>query len=131
MRKVTILFVLLLFAGVQVAFAQRTVTGTVTRADDGSPLPGVTVLVQGTTIGQLTDAEGRYTIQVPNNQAVLNFSFIGFTPQSVTVGSQSAINIRMDEALLQMDEVVVTALGIKRESKNLAIQYQLLILKKC
>ena len=50
---------------------------------------------------------------------MLNFSFIGFTPQSVTVGSQSAINIRMDEALLQMDEVVVTALGIKRESKKL------------
>jgi len=119
MRKATILFVLLLFAGVQVAFAQRTVTGTVTRADDGSPLPGVTVLVQGTTIGQLTDAEGRYTIQVPDNEAVLNFSFIGFTPQSVTVGSQSTINIRMEEALLQMDEVVVTALGIKRESKKL------------
>ena len=70
MRKVTALLVLLLFAAIEVAFAQRTVTGRVTTSTDGSPLPGVTVLVQGTTTGSLTDADGRYSISVPNNQSV-------------------------------------------------------------
>ncbi|NLV18057.1 MAG: hypothetical protein GXY51_01040, partial [Bacteroidetes bacterium] len=89
MRKLTTLLVLLLFSGLQVAFAQRTVTGRVTTATDGSVLPGVTVLVAGTTIGSLTDGDGRYSISVPDNQAVLRFSFVGYTEQSVTVGSQS------------------------------------------
>ena len=119
MRKVTALLVLLLFAGIQVAFAQRTVTGRVTTSTDGSPLAGVTILVQGTTTGSLTDLDGRYSIAVPNDQAVLRFSFVGFTEQSITVGSQSTINVVLEEALLQMEEVVVTALGISRESKSL------------
>ncbi|MZP56260.1 MAG: SusC/RagA family TonB-linked outer membrane protein, partial [Bacteroidales bacterium] len=119
MRKVTALLVLLLFAGIQVAFAQRTVTGRVTTSTDGSPLPGVTVLVQGTTTGSLTDADGRYSISVPNNQSVLRFSFVGYTEQAVTVGSQTTINVVLQEALLQMDEVVVTALGITRQAKTL------------
>ena len=119
MRKVTALLVLLLFAAIEVAFAQRTVTGRVTTSTDGSPLPGVTVLVQGTTTGSLTDADGRYSISVPNNQAVLRFSFVGYTEQAVTVGSQTTINVVLQEALLQMDEVVVTALGITRQAKTL------------
>jgi TonB-linked SusC/RagA family outer membrane protein len=119
MRKVTILLVFLLFVGVQFAIAQRTVTGRVTTAADGSPLAGVTVIVQGTTTGSLTDIDGRYSIAVPNDQAVLRFSFVGFTEQSVTVGLQSTINVVMEEATLQMAEVVVTALGISRESKSL------------
>ena len=119
MRKLTTLLVFLLFAGMQVAFAQRTVTGRVTTATDGSALPGVTVLVQGTTIGSLTDGDGRYSISVPDNQAVLRFSFVGYTEQDVTVGTQTVINVSLEEALLQMDEVIVTALGIKRESKKL------------
>ena len=73
MRKVTILLVFLLFVGVQFAIAQRTVTGRVTTAADGSPLAGVTVIVQGTTTGSLTDIDGRYSIAVPNDQAVLRF----------------------------------------------------------
>ncbi|NLA49567.1 MAG: SusC/RagA family TonB-linked outer membrane protein [Bacteroidales bacterium] len=119
MRKLTTLLVFLLFAGLQVAFAQRTITGTVTRADDRSPLAGVTVLVRGTTVGSLTDADGRYSIAVPDNQAVLQFSFIGFTPQEATVGTQSTINVSLAESTMMMDEVVVTALGIKREAKAL------------
>jgi len=119
MRKVTVLLVFLLFAGIQVVFAQRTVTGRVTTAADGSPLAGVTVIVQGTTTGSLTDIDGRYSIAVPNDQAVLRFSFVGFTEQSITVGLQSTINVALEEATLQMAEVVVTALGISRESKSL------------
>ncbi len=119
MRKLTTLLVILLFAGLQVAFAQRTITGRVTTATDGSALPGVTILLQGTTTGSLTDVDGRFSITVPNNQAVLRFSFVGYAEQDVTVGNQSVINVSLVESVLQMDEVVVTALGIKREAKSL------------
>jgi TonB-linked SusC/RagA family outer membrane protein len=119
MRKFTTMLVLLLFAGLQVAFAQRTVTGRVTKAQDNTALAGVTVVVKGTPTGALTDADGRYSIQVPNNDAVLQFSFIGFTPQEVTVGTQATVDIALEETMLEMGEVVVTALGIKRESKKL------------
>jgi TonB-linked SusC/RagA family outer membrane protein len=119
MRKLTTMLVFLLFAGLQVAFAQRTVNGRVTKAADNTPLAGVTVVVKGTPTGIITDADGRFSIPVPNNDAILQFSFIGFTPQEVTVGTQTAVNIALEETMLQMGEVVVTALGIKRESKKL------------
>lgn len=119
MRKLTTLLVLLLFAGLQVAFTQRTITGRVTKAPDNTPLGGVTVLVKGTTIGVFTDADGRYSITAPNDQSVLQFSFVGFIPREILVGRQTAINISLDETMVEMGEIVVTALGIKRESKKL------------
>jgi TonB-linked SusC/RagA family outer membrane protein len=119
MRKITMFLVFLLFAGLQVVLAQKTITGTVTNATDNNPLAGVTVLVKGTTTGSLTDLDGKYSIPVPNNQAILSFSFIGFTSQEQTVGTQNVVNVSLAEAMLQMNEVVVTALGIKRESKSL------------
>ena len=119
MRKLTTLLVLLLFAGLQVAFAQRTITGRVTKTTDNSPLAGVTVIVKGTTTGINTDNNGRYSIPVPNNEAILQFSFIGLKPKEVTVGAQTTIDVALEEAVTEMNEVVVTALGIKRESKSL------------
>jgi len=110
--------VLLLFAGLQVVFAQQKVTGKVTSADN-LPLPGVSVVVKGTTIGAATDSEGKFTISVPNSQAVLQFSFISFEPQEVKVGNQSTFDISLKEATEELKEVVVTALGIKREAKSL------------
>lgn len=118
MRKFTTLLVFLLFAGLQVAFAQRTVTGRVTGADN-SPIAGVTVLIKGTTSGVVTDINGRFSIPVPNDQAVLQFSFIGFTTKEMTIGTQSSINITLEESITGLEEVVVTALGISRESKSL------------
>lgn len=118
MRKIALMLVFLLFAGLQVVLAQRTLTGRV--ADiQGQPLIGVTVLVKGTTIGTTTDIDGRFSIQVPNDQAVLQLSYVGYTSQEVAVGSQTAVNVALEESSLLMDEVVVTALGIKRESKTL------------
>ena len=119
MRKLTTLLVLLLFAGLQVAFAQRTITGRVTKTTDNTALAGVTVLVKGTTTGITTDINGRYSIPVPNNETILQFSFIGLTQKEVTVGTQTTIDVALEEAVKQMNEVVVTALGIKRESKSL------------
>jgi len=119
MRKLTTLLVLLLFAGLQVAFAQRTVTGRVTKAADNTPLVGVTVFAKGTTTGITTDVNGKYSIPVPNNETILQFSFIGMNPKEVTVGTQTTIDVVMEEASQVLNEVVVTALGIKRESKSL------------
>lgn len=98
----------------------QTVTGRVTSAGDNSSLPGVSVLIKGTTIGSSTDADGRYSIDVGNNQnAVLVFSFIGFTTQEVSVGNQTTIDVSLPEDIAQLGEVVVTALGISRDKKAL------------
>ena len=118
MRKIAMMLVFLLFAGLQVVLAQRTVTGRVADSQ-GQPLIGVTVLVKGTTIGTTTDVDGKFSIQVPDDQSTLQLSYIGYTQQDVVVGSQATVNVAMEESSLMMGEVVVTALGIKREAKTL------------
>src|ERR1035437_681423 len=75
MRKLTTLLVLLLFAGLQVAFAQRTISGRVTKTTDNTPLAGVTVLVKGTTTGITTDINGRYSIRSDYRLLLLNGQF--------------------------------------------------------
>jgi len=95
-----------------------TVTGTVTSATDGSVLPGLSILQKGSTNGTVTDANGKYSISVPSN-ATLVFSFIGFKSQEVDVQGRSTIDVTMEESVEALDEVVVTALGIKREEKSL------------
>mgnify|MGYP001004560633 CR=1 FL=1 len=97
-----------------IAIQQKRVTGTVS-GSDGSPLPGVTVLVVGTNTGTITDADGFYSLDVQNNQSVLQFSFIGFGTKNVTVGSQNVINISLEETMLQMEEVVVIGYGTQRK----------------
>ncbi|MBC8051558.1 MAG: SusC/RagA family TonB-linked outer membrane protein [Sphingobacteriaceae bacterium] len=97
---------------------ERTVTGTVTAKDDGGPLPGVSIRVKGTTAGTQTGANGQYSISVPNN-AVLVFSFIGFATQEVNVGTRSVINLALGTDATQLSEVVVTALGIERQKKEI------------
>ena len=119
MRKPITLLVFLLLIGLQAAFAQRKINGIVTKSTDNTPLAGVTVLVKGTTTGTITDTNGQYSIPVPNNQAILQFSFIGLNPKEVTVGAQTTIDVSLEEAMTMMAEIVVTALGIKRESKSL------------
>jgi len=87
MRKIVISLVFLLFAGLQVVLAQTTVTGKVTSSADGLGLPGVSVVLKGTTIGIVTDSDGDYSITVPDSRAALQFSFIGFITQEVVGNS--------------------------------------------
>src|SRR5688572_12632488 len=102
------------------AFAQeRTVTGTVTASEDGLSLPGVSVQIKGTTTGTQTGTNGQYSINVPNANAVLVFSYIGFATQEMNVGSQSVINIALKTDATQLGEVVVTALGVTRQERTL------------
>lgn len=102
------------------AFAQsRTVTGKVTSVEDGSSLPGVNVVVKGTTSGTVTDVDGNYRIQVPGNDAIITYSFIGLLSKEVRVGNQSVIDVQLESDTEQLEEVVVTAIGIEREKKAL------------
>jgi TonB-dependent starch-binding outer membrane protein SusC len=93
---------------------QRTITGRVTDTN-GNALPGVNVVEKGTTNGALTFADGSYSLTVSSGQAVLSFSFIGFTTQDVTVGSQSTINVTLSEVVTGLDEVVVIGYGTAKK----------------
>lgn len=91
----------------------KTVKGKVTSQTEG-PLPGVNIVVQGTTQGTMTDAEGNYSIQVPGPEAVLVFSFISYTTQTVTVGNQTTIDVVLQSALSSLSEVVVVGYGTQQ-----------------
>lgn len=116
-------FITLLLAFVmQITFAQeKTVTGKV--SDTSGPLPGVTVVVKGTSTGTQTDFDGNYSIKAKTG-AILQFSFIGMESIEKTVQSSKIINVQMTESAEALDEVVVTALGIKREKKSLGYSTQ-------
>ncbi|MCS4433647.1 SusC/RagA family TonB-linked outer membrane protein [Aquiflexum gelatinilyticum] len=103
---------------------QNTVTGKVTTKEDGQPLPGVTVLVQNTTIGTVTDIDGEYSINVPSGRNVLLFSFIGFKEQAVEINNRTIIDLGMEADIEQLSEVVVTAFGIEVEKKGLGYSVQ-------
>ena len=98
-----------------VAFAQKTITGKVTDAADKSEMIGVTVSVKGTTKGTQTDLSGNYSIEVPNNQAVLVFTFVGKVPKEVAVGSQTVINLSMADDAAILGEVVVIGYGSQKK----------------
>ncbi|MCF0056654.1 SusC/RagA family TonB-linked outer membrane protein [Dyadobacter sp. CY356] len=98
-------------------FAQ-TITGKISGTPDGQPLPGVSVLVKGTTSGTTSDAGGAYSISASGKNTLV-FSFIGYKTREVVVGSQSVIDVALEEDASQLNEVVVTALGIKKEERAL------------
>ena len=98
---------------------QHTVSGSLTSSEDGMPLPGVSVVLKGTTQGVSSDFDGNYSINVPNGNGVLVFSYIGFEAQEVAVNGRTSINITLEPGAQALDEVVVTALGIKRADKSL------------
>jgi len=101
------LLTILLLPGTLLAQGRR-VSGRVTSAVDGTSLPGVNVVVRGTTTGVSTDADGNYSITVPGNAAVLQFSSIGLVNQTVTVGNRTTVNVQMQESVNELAQVVVT-----------------------
>ena len=123
MKKLFLLIVLFVFIGGYTLLAQTTViTGTVTSAVEGEgPIPGVTVVVKGTTIGTLTDPDGKYSITVPSNATTLVFSYIGMKTQEVQIGGRKVIECVLESEVTALNEVVVTAFGIKRQSKELGV----------
>lgn len=116
------IFILLIFAITlnefmlnAVDIQQRTVSGIVTDNNTGDPLPGVNVVVQGTTTGTMTGIDGRYTINVPGENSVLVFSFLGYVNQIITVGSQTNISVSLLEQVAALDEVVVVGYGTQKK----------------
>jgi TonB-linked SusC/RagA family outer membrane protein len=98
---------------------ERTVSGSVTSSEDGSPLPGVNVVVKGTATGTVTDANGAYRLSAPGLDGVLVFSFIGLTTQEVEIGQRTVVNVQLTQDVTQLGEVVVTAQGYVRETRTI------------
>ncbi len=114
---------LLLAFFVQMSFAQeKLISGTVSD-NSGLPLPGVNIIVKGTTTGTQSDFDGNYTITAKSGD-VLTFTYVGLKAQEVTVGASNTVNVTMQEDAAVLDEVVVTALGISREKKSLGYSTQ-------
>lgn len=94
------------------------ITGKVTDRN-GMPVPGVNIIIKGTSMGTVTDADGVYRIDAPDANAILVFSSIGYVTREVAVTGSTVINVTLEEETRALDEVVVTALGIQREAKRL------------
>jgi|FLOH01.1.fsa_nt_gi TonB-linked SusC/RagA family outer membrane protein len=121
MTKKLFLCVLTVLLSSSFMFAQRTVSGTV--SDKTGPLPGATVAVKGTTLGATTDFDGKFSINVPNNNAILVVSFLGYTTLDVSVGDKSNLTIILTEDAQALDEVVINALGFKENRDKIASTY--------
>ncbi|MCX2741325.1 SusC/RagA family TonB-linked outer membrane protein [Pontibacter anaerobius] len=125
MKKILFLSLLLVTALLHQAMAQvRAITGKVTDAATSQPLPGVTVLVKGTTVGTATSADGSYSINAPEGSNTLVFSFIGYQTVERSIGSDNTVNVALPINTQQLSEVVVTALGIAREEKSIGYSAQ-------
>jgi len=122
MRKVLLACLLL---GISLlGYAQTgAVTGTVTSGEDGSPLPGVSIVIKGTSTGTQTDGNGKYSLSVAKGKT-LDFSFIGFETKTILVGNESVINVTLAPDNRVLQEVVVTALGRVKEEKAVGTAMQ-------
>lgn len=115
MKKILMLFSLLILAG-SFAMAQTVlITGTVTGSEDGLPLPGVNITVKGTTVGAISGADGKYSLSAPASAQSLVFSFIGFVTQEVPIEGKTKIDIVLRQDLYNVEEVVVVAYGTQQK----------------
>jgi len=119
MKKLVLASLCILWLGLAQVFAQaRTVSGTVTAKEDGTPIPGVNVIIKGTTTGVTTGVDGKYSISVSPGSTLV-FSYIAYETQQIAVGEKSIINVVLEVNSKQLTEVVVTANDIKREKRTL------------
>ena len=126
MKKIyTILIVVFsLVFTINVKAQEKSISGTVTSQSDGTTLPGVSIVVQGTTKGTETDFDGKYTIKASVGE-ILSFSYLGMKTKTVTIiGDSTTIDVVLEDDADQLDEIVVTALGIKKERKTLTYSAQ-------
>jgi TonB-linked SusC/RagA family outer membrane protein len=124
--KKFLLLVILFVTGVSMLFGQTSIiTGTVTSSVAGEgPVPGVSIRVKDTTIGTLTDSNGKYSISFPQSATILEFSFLGMKSVQVEIAGRKVIDVVMTLEIKDLNEVVVTALGISREKKSLGFATQ-------
>jgi TonB-linked SusC/RagA family outer membrane protein len=124
-KHMTMVFTLLSVIILPLKAQQRSVQGTVMSASDGATLPGVTVVVKDyENVGTVTDFEGRFSVNLPEEATALVFSFIGMETQTVTIGNSNQINVALEPSTSSLDEVVVTALGISRDVRSIGFSSQ-------
>lgn len=116
MKRLTMLFAFFVLAGSFLHAQGVLITGAVTGADEGTPLPGVSVVVQGTTIGTVTDFEGNYSITVPESSNILIFSFVGMRTSEVAVDGRTVIDVVLETDAVGIDEVMVVAYGTAKKA---------------
>lgn len=115
MRKFALLLTMILFVGMSALYAQtKKVTGTVTSSEDGATLPGVSVVVKGTTIGIITDIDGVYQLDVPNDAKTLVFSFVGMSTKEAEI-TGSKVDVVLEPNVIGVDEVMVVAYGTAKK----------------
>ncbi|MFN3802979.1 TonB-dependent receptor plug domain-containing protein, partial [Belliella pelovolcani] len=124
MKRVLLSLLLLVFATNEMWAQSKAVTGRVTSTEEPEGIPGVNILIKGSSSGTTTDLDGRYTIEVPSDQAVLVFSFIGYKTREERVGSRSEINVNLASDLEDLSEFIVTAQGIERDERSLGYAVQ-------
>ncbi len=110
----------LIFVTQNVLAQTRNVTGTITEQSSGQPLPGVTIIVKGTSEGTISDVEGKYSIAVPTSGGTLVFSYVGYIIEEVEVSTQNQVDIQLIEDVTNLEEVVVTGLATSIKRSNLA-----------
>ncbi|HYG18863.1 MAG TPA: SusC/RagA family TonB-linked outer membrane protein, partial [Ohtaekwangia sp.] len=115
---------MLCYFAVAASYAQTTVSGNVTSGEDLSPLPGVNIIVKGTLKGTISDAGGHYSIDVPDGESTLVFSFVGYQTQEVPLAGRTTVDIVLGTDARQLSEIVVTALGIEKDKSQLGYAVQ-------
>jgi len=115
MRKLSLLLVFLLLTVMQV-LAQRTITGTVTSMEDGNGIPGVSVVIKGTTQGALTDIDGKYSLNVPKESKTLVFTFVGMKKQELEITASNTMDVQLQSEAIDVEGVVVVGYGTMRKS---------------
>src|SRR6476469_1460448 len=115
MKQKLLAMLLLGVMAITSAFAQtRTVTGRVTDATDGLPLPGVSVRVKGSNVGTTTNSEGSFSIGVPAGSTVLSFSYLGYTAREMNIPASGSMTVKLESDAKQLSEVVVTGYGVQK-----------------
>jgi TonB-linked SusC/RagA family outer membrane protein len=123
MQRKILIILLVIFTGSLSVFSQK-ITGKVTSPDEPQGIPGVNVLIRGTHTGTVTDLDGYYSLDVPNDTCTLVFSYVGYNTEETGINGKTTINMMLIPNLEKIDEVVVTALGIKRDEKALGYSVQ-------
>jgi len=122
--RLKLLFLLFCLSLVQMTIAQRTVSGVVTDADNGETLIGANVIIKGTTAGTITDFNGNFSLQVPDDAKMLTISYTGYAEQEVSIeGGISNVTIVLSQGAV-LGEVVVTALGLVEKKERITYAAQ-------
>jgi TonB-linked SusC/RagA family outer membrane protein len=122
MKKISVLFTVLVFFGFQFLQAQtQQITGTITSSEDGLPVPGANIIVKGTTVGTVTDIDGQYVLAAPANATILEYSFVGLKTQEVSIDGRSVIDVILEPDQFNLDEVIVSGVASGTPRKKMSV----------